>query len=393
MPTGPAPRCRAAGVCRVCAPCFAPAQTLYCRGMPFDIHAFPAEANRSDRNRRLVAVWLFGLCMMVYVMIVLGGATRLTGSGLSIMEWAPVSGALPPLSEAEWQRLYGLYQQIPQYRLVNVDIGLAGFKQIFWLEWVHRLWGRLIGLAFLVPLIWLWARGAIERRMRLRLVVLFLLGGLQGSLGWFMVASGFLPDSTAVSPYRLVAHLAAALLLYVALLWTGLSVLHRPLPSVPVPARGALPVPPARAWACVGLVVLAMLAGGFVAGTHAGLIDNTFPLMEGRLVPPDYVQLDPFLRNLTENLPAVQFDHRLLATLAALACAATVVAGLRAGATGRLRGLLLLLGAAVAAQYALGVATLLHAVPVPLATAHQGMAVILLTAAVATLFAARQAAP
>jgi cytochrome c oxidase assembly protein subunit 15 len=360
--------------------------------MPFDVHAFPAGAHRADRNRRLVAIWLFGLCAMVFVMIVLGGATRLTGSGLSIMEWAPLRGALPPLNDAEWERLYGLYQRTPQYRLVNSGIGLDGFRQIFWLEWVHRLWGRLIGLAFLVPLIWLWARGAIERRMRSRLVWLFLLGGLQGAVGWFMVASGFFPDSTSVSPYRLVVHLAVALLLYVALLWSGLSVLPRPLPAVPSP-RTRTAVPRHRAVLCTVLVVLTMLAGGFVAGTHAGLIDNTFPLMDGRLLPPDYAHLEPFVRNMTENLPAVQFDHRLLATLTALVCAATAVAGLIGGAAGPLRAALLVLGCAVVAQYALGVATLLWVVPVTLATAHQAMAVILLTGAVATLHAARRPAP
>ncbi len=353
--------------------------------MPFDVHEFPAATRLAHRNRLLVAGWLFLICGMVFVMIVLGGATRLTGSGLSIMEWAPLSGVLPPWSHAEWQRLFALYQQIPQYRLVNADIGLHGFQQIFWLEWVHRLWGRLIGIAFLVPLVWLWARGAIERRLRPRLVLLFVLGGLQGAVGWFMVASGFFPDSTAVSPYRLVIHLAMALFLYVALLWCGLSVLRPPMPGGAASAR---PVMARLAWACVALVSLTMLAGGFVAGTHAGLIDNTFPLMDGHLVPPDYAHLDPFIRNLTDNLPAVQFDHRLLATVTALVGLATVAIGLWSGASGALRGALLALGAAVLAQYALGVATLLSVVAVPLATAHQAMAVLVLTAAVAALHAA-----
>ena len=201
--------------------------------MPFDVRDFPGappeDRAAGQRSRRLVASWLFGVACMILVMIVLGGVTRLTGSGLSIMEWDPIMGALPPLNEAEWQRLYHLYQQIPQYTLVNEGFGLAGFKQIFWLEWIHRLWGRLIGLAFLVPLIWFWATGRIERRLRPFLVLLFVLGGLQGAVGWFMVASGFSPESTSVSPARLVIHLALALVLYVALLWTGLTVL-RPAP-------------------------------------------------------------------------------------------------------------------------------------------------------------------
>src|SRR5580698_1950356 len=273
--------------------------------MPFDVHDFP-EATRMDhaatrQSRRLVAIWLFAVAAMILVMIVLGGATRLTGSGLSIMEWAPIMGALPPTSDAEWHRLFVLYQKIPQYTLVNEGFGLAGFKHIFWLEWTHRLWGRLIGVVFLVPLLWLGFTARIERRMLPRLALLFVLGGLQGAVGWFMVASGFLPDSTAVSPYRLVVHLVVALVLYVALLWTGLSV------AWPMPGGGARPATRWLARVCVGLLGLTIVAGGFVAGTHAGLVDNTFPLMDGRLVPPDYAQLDPFPRNLTENLPAVQF--------------------------------------------------------------------------------------
>ncbi len=282
--------------------------------MPFDVDDFPG-ASRWDRagtrqSRRLVAVWLFVVAAMIAVMIVLGGATRLTGSGLSIMEWAPLMGALPPMSDAEWHRLFALYQQIPQYNLVNQGFGLAGFKQIFWLEWTHRLWGRLIGGAFLLPLLWLWGTARIERRLLPRLALLLVLGGLQGAVGWFMVASGFLPDSTAVSPYRLVIHLALALLLYAAIVWTGLSVLQ---PSRPARAPHAV----FRALAIISTVMLSLtiLAGGFVAGLHAGLSYNSFPLMDGRLVPADYALLHPFLRNLTENIAAVQFDHRLLASV------------------------------------------------------------------------------
>jgi heme a synthase len=350
--------------------------------MPFDVREFPAGAKADARNRRHVALWLFALCAMILGMIVLGGATRLTGSGLSIMEWAPLMGALPPWSDAEWQRLYDLYRQIPQYQLVNQGFGLDGFRHIFWLEWTHRLWGRLIGLVFVAPLVWLWARGAIPRRLLPRLALLFLLGGLQGAVGWFMVASGFFPDSTSVSPYRLTVHLALALALYGAILWTGLSVLH----PVPTAAPHGL-----RRWlgASVALVALTIVAGGFVAGTHAGLIDNTFPRMEGAWVPPDYARLAPFLRNLTENPPAVQWDHRLLATLTALAALASAAVGLARGATGRLRVALLALPAVVAVQYALGVTTLLWAVPVGLAVAHQAVAVLLLTAALAGLHAAR----
>ncbi|MDR3531173.1 MAG: COX15/CtaA family protein [Rhodopila sp.] len=324
------------------------------------------------QSRRLVAIWLFTVAAMIMVMIVLGGATRLTGSGLSIMEWAPLMGTLPPMSEAEWQRLFALYQKIPQYTLMNDGFGLAGFKHIFWLEWTHRLWGRLIGLVFLLPMLWLWATARIERRLVPRLGLLFVLGGLQGAIGWFMVASGFLPDTTAVSPYRLVIHLALALVLYAAIVWTGLSALY--------PIRQRLPVSPlvrGLAIACLAMVSLTILAGGFTAGLHAGLTYNTFPLMDGRLVPEGYAMLHPLVRNLTENVAAVQFDHRLLATVTLILVSAMAVLGWRAALP---RSLSVCLAVAVAGQYLLGVTTLLLVVPVPVATLHQFGAVMLLTA-------------
>jgi cytochrome c oxidase assembly protein subunit 15 len=354
--------------------------------MPFDVRDFPVGVQIARRNRRAVAGWLFAVCGMILVMTVLGGATRLTGSGLSIMEWAPLSGALPPMSEAEWQRLFHLYQQIPQYQLLHPGLGLDGFKQIFWLEWVHRLWGRLIGVVFIVPLLWLWTRGAINRLLWPRLLLAFALGALQGVVGWFMVASGFFPDSTAVSPYRLVIHLALALVLYAVLLWTGLSVL-RPEPTR-VFARPSLTH--RLAWLAVAAISLTILTGGFVAGLHAGLTYNTFPLMDGSLVPDGYAQLHPWLLNLTENIAAVQFNHRLLASLTAVIVAASLLSGLRSPLTPSTRAALLALGATVAAQYVLGVLTLLGAVPVGLATAHQAVAVLALTAALVALHGLRR---
>ncbi len=323
------------------------------------------------QSRRLVAIWLFTVAGMIMVMIVLGGATRLTGSGLSIMEWAPLMGMLPPTSNAEWHRLFALYQKIPQYALVNEGFGLAGFKHIFWLEWTHRLWGRLIGFGFLLPMLWLWATARIERRLLPRLGLLFALGGLQGAVGWFMVASGFLPESTAVSPYRLVIHLALALMLYAAIVWTGLSTLYpnRYRPVVPSRVRGL-------AFTCLAMVSLTILAGGFTAGLHAGLTYNTFPLMDGHLVPDGYATLHPFIRNITENVAAVQFDHRLLATVTLVLVSAMAVSGRRAGVP---RALMACLALAVFGQYLLGVTTLLLVVPVVVATLHQSGAVLLLT--------------
>jgi len=357
--------------------------------MPFDVRDLQATGDAAPeavRRRHTVALWLFTVCGMILVMIGLGGATRLSGSGLSIMEWAPFRGTLPPLSEPEWQRLYSLYQQIPQYALLNQGFGIDGFKHIFWLEYLHRLWGRLIGLAVLLPLLGLWWRGAIERRLRGRLLLLFVLGGLQGAVGWFMVASGFFPDSTAVSPYRLVIHLALALILYAAVLWTGLTTLR------PSPVAAGPPALRRATLACCVLAALTILAGGFVAGLKAGFTYNTFPLMDGRLVPESYAALHPFLRNLTENIAAVQFDHRLLASLTALAVLATVAWGMPyAGAPARRA--LLALGGVVAVQYALGIATLLAVVPVGLGTAHQMAAVLVLTAALVALHALRPARP
>jgi cytochrome c oxidase assembly protein subunit 15 len=359
--------------------------------MPFDDRTFPSnEAAAMRRRRMLVAIWLFAIAFMIWGMVVLGGATRLNGSGLSIMEWAPLSGIIPPLSNAEWNRVFALYKTIPQYALLHPGMGLAGFKSIFWLEWLHRSWGRLIGVVFLVPLIWFALTGAIQRRMVPRLVLLFALGGLQGAIGWFMVASGFFPDSTAVSPYRLVVHLTLALILFAAVLWTGFSTL-RPV---------ATAIPNAMwlrrmAWTTAGLVGLTIIAGGFTAGTHAGLVFNTFPLMDGRLFPAGYGDLHPFLRNLTENVTAVQFDHRLLATVTLAMVLATMVAGLRESWRDRLppaaRMAMAFMAAAVLTQYLLGVLTLLSGVAMPLAVAHQANAVVLLASALAVTHTLRGA--
>ncbi|WP_439598899.1 COX15/CtaA family protein [Falsiroseomonas sp.] len=355
--------------------------------MPFDPPP-PSSTATLRRDARAVAFWLLGVAGLVWIMVAIGGATRLTGSGLSIMEWAPLSGTLPPLSEAEWQRLYDLYRTIPQYQLVNQGFGIEGFKQIFWLEWLHRLWGRLIGLAYAAGLAWFWLRGRIPAGSKPRLLGLLALGGLQGAVGWYMVASGFEADRTAVSPYRLVIHLGLALLIFSALLWTALGLL-RPEGSAPAEARPVRRMLKVAAWT----LVAAMLAGGFVAGTRAGLSFNTFPLMDGQLVPDGYWLLSPAWTNLTANIAAVQFNHRLLATLTALFAAGAVWAALRRLPDGGARRAVLGFGASVALQYALGVATLLHVVPVSLGTLHQAVAVLVLASALVALHALRPARP
>lgn len=356
------------------------------RIMPFDARDedTAAATGTGRRDGRAVGRWLLAVAGMVWAMVALGGATRLSGSGLSIMEWAPIMGTLPPLSDAEWQRLYDLYRTIPQYALVNQGFGMEGFKRIFWLEWAHRFWGRAIGLVYIAGLVWFWARGRVPAGLKPRLVLLLALGGMQGAVGWFMVASGFEPDRTAVSPWRLVAHLGLALALYAALLWTALGLLDRR----ETPAPDAVP-----AWrsvrrqvqAAVWLLLLAMLAGGFTAGIRAGLDYNTFPLMDGRLVPEGYWRLDPGWRNLAENVAAVQFNHRLLATLAGLAALGAALAAWRRLPDGPARRACLGLGGTVVLQYALGVATLLLVVPAWLGTLHQAVAVLVLTAALLAL--------
>lgn len=357
--------------------------------MPFDSRgaAAPTAEDAAARSRS-VALWLLLVAALVWVMIALGGATRLTGSGLSIMEWAPIAGMLPPLSDAEWNRLYDLYRTIPQYQLVNQGFGLEGFKQIFWLEWIHRFWGRLIGMAYVAGLAWFWLRGRIPAGYKPRLLVLLALGGLQGAVGWFMVASGFEADRTAVSPYRLVIHLSLAFLLFGVLVWTALTLLRPKPDAAPVP-RALRPLVHAAA----GLAVLAMLAGGFVAGIRAGFDYNTFPLMEGRLVPHGYWVLEPGWKNLTANIPAVQFNHRLLATLTLAVAAWAAVVAIRALPRGRVRGAVTGLAIAVALQYALGIATLLAVVPAWLGTLHQAVAVLVLTGALLAIHALRRPAP
>ena len=351
--------------------------------MPFDAQA-AASTGTSRGDARAVGRWLLAVAAMVWAMVALGGATRLSGSGLSIMEWAPIMGAVPPLSDAEWQRLYDLYRTIPQYALVNQGFGMEGFKRIFWLEWAHRFWGRAIGLVYAAGLVWFWARGRVPAGLKPRLLLLLFLGGMQGAVGWFMVASGFEADRTAVSPWRLVAHLGLALALYAALLWTALGLLVRreePLPGALPACRSVRRQVRAAAW----LLAAAMLAGGFTAGIRAGLDYNTFPLMDGRLVPEGYWRLEPAWLNLAENVAAVQFNHRLLATLAGLAAFGAALAAWRRLPDGPARRACLGLGAAVALQYALGVATLLLAVPAWLGTLHQANAVLVLTAALLAL--------
>jgi cytochrome c oxidase assembly protein subunit 15 len=334
---------------------------------------------RSDRSRP-VAVWLMVVAVLVLAMVILGGATRLTGSGLSITEWKPVTGAIPPLSQADWQAAFARYQQIPQYRALNAGMSLDQFRFIYWWEWSHRLLGRLLGVAFFAPFVVFAVRRQIPRRLFLRLAALFVLGGLQGLVGWWMVASG-LETRVYVAPERLMIHLGLAFALLAALVWTALDawagVARQPLPS---PWTG-------RALALLALIYLQILLGALVAGNHAGLIYNDWPLMNGRLLPDDYLG-SSLWATLAHSQGAVQLHHRLIAYLLALAAIALGAAAWRSrylASDTRLLGVAVALGVVI--QAGLGIATLIGHVPLAMGVAHQLMAALVLT--LATAFAWR----
>ena len=338
-----------------------------------------------DRSRRAIRTWLLAVAALVFAMVLVGGATRLTESGLSIVEWQPVAGALPPLSAAEWQAQFDKYKTIPQYQALNPGMSLDAFKTIFWWEWAHRLLGRLIGAAFLLPFLWFLLKGRVEPRSRPRLWMIFGLGAFQGAVGWWMVASG-LANRVEVSQYRLAFHLMLAALIYVALLWTAQGL--APRSGMPVPARLR-----SSARFLVTLVLAQIYLGALVAGLRAGLIYNTWPLIDGGLVPAPSQLLfnEPWWRNFFENPLTVQFDHRMVAyalLAAAILHAVDVTRTLRRGAA--LRGALAL-AAAVTLQAALGILTLLTQAPLGLALMHQAMAMIVLT--IAVLHARASAAP
>lgn len=318
--------------------------------------------------------WLMVCCFVLFVLIMLGGATRLTGSGLSMVEWEPVTGIIPPTSEETWMREFNAYRQSPEYQKVNRGMSLDDFKVIYWFEFGHRLLARSLGLVFALPLAWFWWRGWVPRRLRWPLLGLLGLGALQGWMGWYMVQSG-LVDIPRVSPYRLAAHLSLALLIFSFMFRLGLGLL------LPAPPRRH----PIRRWT-VGLIVLTGLTifiGAFVAGLRAGFVYNDFPLMAGQWIPDGILGLEPMWRNLFENTATVQFMHRVLAlTTLAVAIAAW---WRHRNARGLDRGDQLafhLMLAAVLVQFVLGITTLMLYVPVALGTLHQGVAVLVLAAVI-----------
>ena len=333
--------------------------------------------------RRLVRTWLVSCCVLIFLIVVLGGVTRLTGSGLSMVDWKPLSGVIPPLSAAAWQQEFENYQGSPQFQQVNASITLARFQAIFYFEYAHRLLGRIIGLAFIVPFLFLWWHRVIHPSLVPRLLVVFVLGGMQGLLGWYMVRSG-LVDVPWVSPYRLTAHLGLAVVLYSYLWWLVLDHWR----------RGAMPG--AATWhrrtgfALCALVMLTVLSGGFVAGLKAGHAFNTFPLMAGEWLPPGYWVIEPGWRNLFENIPTVQFNHRVLGVASFLGLMAFVGFAWRRTSSGYYRWLLGILGCAATFQVGLGIATLLMHVPIIVAALHQANALLLVTVSLCVAFSGRR---
>ncbi|MGO8954867.1 MAG: COX15/CtaA family protein [Rhodomicrobium sp.] len=328
-----------------------------------------------------VRIWLFALAGFVLAMVILGGATRLTGSGLSITEWQPILGALPPLNEAAWQDAFEKYRHIPQYELVNRGMSLESFKAIYWWEWTHRLVGRLTGFVFLLPFVYFLWRRAIPKPFIARVAALFILGGAQGGLGWFMVMSG-LSDRVSVSQYRLAAHLALATAIAAYAFWLGLSMRDEaPQREAGKAASTSLS---AVLWAVIlaGLVYLQIIAGAFVAGLKAGLVSNTWPLMNGEIVPSGMDYYSPLYMNLFENQLTAQFVHRVFAYLIAIYAAAFAFAIWRYQ---RLRLPAAALAVAILVQIALGVATVVYSVPLGYALAHQANSIFVLALALWTV--------
>ena len=325
------------------------------------------------RHDRLIAVWLLVCCAMIFSMVVLGGVTRLTGSGLSMVQWDPIFGIVPPLNEQEWEATFDLYKASPEFKKINFGMDLQGFKRIYWFEFAHRVLGRAIGTVFLLPFLYFLVRGYVRRPLVPKLAALFVLGGLQGLLGWYMVKSG-LVDNPHVSQYRLTAHLGLAILIYAWMLHLALQLWFG--------NRDKGLVSPLYKRATIGLMALVfvtILSGGFVAGLKAGHAYNTFPLMDGHWIPQVMFMQEPLWRNFFENIATVQFDHRLLAMLVFVSVMLFWVLSLRQSFPRHVRIGLHLLVAAVLLQVGLGISTLLLHVPVTLAATHQAGALLLLT--------------
>ncbi|MBK8337492.1 MAG: COX15/CtaA family protein [Sterolibacteriaceae bacterium] len=325
-------------------------------------------------SRRQIALWLFVCSAMVFAILVVGGVTRLTHSGLSIVEWKPIIGIMPPLNQAEWDEAFDKYKRTPEFQKVNHQMSLDEFKGIFFWEYLHRLLGRLVGVVFLLPFLYFAWRRRIDRPLMLKLLGIFLLGAAQGAMGWFMVKSG-LVDDPRVSQYRLAAHLSLAFLIFMSMMWVALGLGAERGETARDPATHDLQ----RFGFWLGLLIFYMVvSGAFVAGIRAGKAYNTFPLMNGHVLPPESFSIEPWYLNFFNNMALVQFDHRAGAWLLAILVPWFWTKTRSAAISVKVRQLADLLLLLVAAQISLGIATLLLAVPVALGTAHQGGAMVVL---------------
>ena len=330
----------------------------------------------ADANRRMVRAWLAVVNLAIFALVIVGGATRLTDSGLSITEWKPIHGVIPPLSEAEWQEELELYRQIPEYQQINKGMSLAEFKVIYWWEWAHRLLARGVGVLFGVPLAFFWLTGRLEDRLKLPLLGILVLGGLQGFIGWWMVASG-LVERVDVSQYRLATHLTLAAVIIAAIVWVSRGLAPHSSDPTPGPSSGKI------AGILVLMILVQIYLGGLVAGMDAGLAYNSWPLMDGAIIPTGLMAMSPAWLNVFENAKTVQFDHRMFGYALWLVAAIHMVISLsRAPATTHARRSVVLF-ALVTLQAATGIITLLLQVPVFWALVHQGLAILVLGFAVA----------
>lgn len=334
---------------------------------------------------RAVRLWLFFVAGLVLAMITVGGATRLTDSGLSITEWQPILGAIPPLTDAHWQEAFAKYKEIPEYHLVNKGMSLDAFKAIYWWEWGHRFLGRLIGLAFALPLAVFWFLGALRPGYGLKFAGVLALGGLQGAIGWYMVKSG-LVDRVDVSQYRLALHLTVAFLILALVVWLAFEL---GIPEKDERASRGLRTLPLL---IVGVIFLQVVLGAFVASLKGGLVYNTWPSMGGALLPYDLMTIEPWWHNPFENPVTAQFNHRLVAYLMVALVAVEAWRTVASGAAGRVRASAGLLTTGVIGQAGLGIWTLLEAVPLGLGIAHQAGAAVLLVLAVRHLHVASRPA-
>lgn len=324
---------------------------------------------------RAVRWWLISVAALIALMVLVGGATRLTESGLSIVEWKPVTGSVPPLTDAAWTEAFEAYKKIPQYRELNAGMSLSEFKEIFWWEWSHRFLGRFIGMAYLLPFLFFLWRGGLSGELKRRLWLLFGLGGLQGAVGWWMVASG-LTERVEVSQYRLATHLMLALLIFAGIVWTVRRLADRPQIAVPVRLRVTSAL-------LLVVTLVQIYFGALVAGLRAGRAYNTWPQIDGAFIPsPDRLWFEtPWWRNMFDNVLTVQFEHRMTAYALFVLALLHAIDAVRSRA-GTAAGGALWLFAAVSLQAVLGILTLLNQVPIGLALAHQAVAIVVLTLAV-----------